>query len=247
MLEHYGQLAQQRAAERAAAAFGAPPGTSLEELPDGVDLEEAAMLEAAMLGVPYTGRLPAFGRAGPSTGTSLGGAPPSPGAMEQRSLRAEQDAAYEESLALDRAKQQSFAAAQEAAQAQQRLEREAAAEAAAAAAAADQTRAAVLDTKRARLPMEPPGDEAGALSIVVRMPDGSRQGRRFRASDPLQAVFDFIDLAQDAQCSSGSAPLQPGAYRLVTQFPRRTYMDGSSESLESVGISSGSALFVEAL
>ncbi|GJM99308.1 hypothetical protein PR202_ga16398 [Eleusine coracana subsp. coracana] len=43
-----------------------------------------------------------------------------------------------------------------------------------------------LASKKASLPSEPPPDNEGAVTLVVRMPDGSRQGRRFLKSDKLQ-------------------------------------------------------------
>lgn len=88
------------AAAAAAAVTGVAVGDDEAplDLPEGINLEEARMLEAAMLGIPYQGRMPDFSNAA----AAAAGPPLSPGAMEQRSLRAEQDAAYEESLALDR-------------------------------------------------------------------------------------------------------------------------------------------------
>jgi hypothetical protein len=89
----------------AAAAAAAVTGVAVDhdevplDLPEGINLEEARMLEAAMLGIPYQGRMPDFSNA---AAAAAAGPPLSPGAFEQRSLRAEQDAAYEESLALDR-------------------------------------------------------------------------------------------------------------------------------------------------
>jgi hypothetical protein len=88
------------AAAAAAAVTGvAVGGDEPLDLPEGINLEEARMLEAAMLGIPYQGRMPDFSA---EAAAAAAGPPLSPGAMEQRSLRAEQDAAYEESLALDR-------------------------------------------------------------------------------------------------------------------------------------------------
>jgi hypothetical protein len=87
------------AAAAAAAVTGVADDVPLD-LPEGINLEEARMLEAAMLGIPYQGRMPDFSNA--AAAAAAAGPPLSPGAMEQRSLRAEQDAAYEESLALDR-------------------------------------------------------------------------------------------------------------------------------------------------
>jgi hypothetical protein len=68
-------------------------------LPEEINLEEARMLEAAMLGIPYAGRMPDFSGAQDAAAAA---APLSPGTIEQRTLRQEQDDAYEESLALDR-------------------------------------------------------------------------------------------------------------------------------------------------
>lgn len=46
----------------------------------------------------------------------------------------------------------------------------------------------MLAAKRASLPKEPLPNAEGAVTVVVRMPDGSRQGRRFLKSDQLQVV-----------------------------------------------------------
>lgn len=75
-------------------------------MPEGVDVEEARMLEAAMLGIPYTGRMPDFvngggfggGGFGGGVGGGGGGEPVSPGVQAHRAIREEQDWAYQESL-----------------------------------------------------------------------------------------------------------------------------------------------------
>ena len=92
----------------------------------------------------------------------------------------------------------------------------------------------MLAAKRASLPKEPLPNSEGAVTVVVRMPDGSRQGRRFLKSDQLQVgcfqlpvpygtfiinytcfqlsgillqvLFDFIDISKS---------FKPGTYRLV--------------------------------
>ena len=162
-----------------------------------------------------------------------------------------------------RAKQESIAAAQEAAEAQQLAEQESAAAAARAEADAARALAELLQSKRQRLESspEPAPGEAGSFTVVVRLPDGSRKGRRFRGSDQLQAVFDFVDVqctGTDAAAAAGGSGgaagsdggcggVRPGAYRLVTQFPRKVYVEGSSQSLADAGITSDSALFIEQL
>ncbi len=84
--------------------MGALHGTPSLDLPDGINVEEARMLEAAMLGVPYSGRMPDFAReAAEREAREVAGlAAVDPNVAEQRLLVSEQDAAYEESLALDR-------------------------------------------------------------------------------------------------------------------------------------------------
>lgn len=150
-----------------------------------------------------------------------------------------------------RAKQESIAAAQAAEEARRQAEQEAAEATARADAEVKQQLAALLAAKHQRLSAEPSSAEAGSVSIVVRMPDGSRKGRRFTVTDQLQAVFDFVDVqnGQAAAAAAGDADdgIKPGSYRLVTQFPRKVYVEGTGETLQEAGINSDSALFVELL
>lgn len=86
------------------AGFGIGRDAGLPDMPAGVDVEEARMLEAAMLGIPYTGRMPDFGADGAADpGGAFGGGgaaaqPTSPGVHRTRALREEQDWAYQASL-----------------------------------------------------------------------------------------------------------------------------------------------------
>ncbi|GIL87278.1 hypothetical protein Vretimale_1769 [Volvox reticuliferus] len=94
------------------------------ELPEGMsrhELEEARMMEAALLGVPYEGR----GLRDFSSGRAAGGLEEmAPELREHRELRWDQDRAYEESLAADRAKEQAAARAKAEAEARERAQRE---------------------------------------------------------------------------------------------------------------------------
>lgn len=154
-----------------------------------------------------------------------------------------------------RAKQASITAAAEAAEAAARAEAEAAEAAAAAEQRATQELAALLAAKQARLPPEPAPDAPGVFKVVVRVPDGSRKGRRFRPSDALQALFDYVDVECSSGGGSGSSSgggagggaLAPGRYRLVTQFPRKVFVEGGGDSLAAAGIEGDTALFVEVL
>lgn len=47
----------------------------------------------------------------------------------------------------------------------------------------------LLAAKEATLPQEPAPDDENAVTLLVRMPDGSRRGRRFLKSNKLQVTF----------------------------------------------------------
>jgi hypothetical protein len=61
--------------------------------------------------------------------------------------------------------------------------------------------------RKAALPIEPSGENEDAITLLVRMPDSSRHGRRFLKSDKLKYLFDFIDAA---------GLVKPGTYRVVS-------------------------------
>ena len=50
-----------------------------------------------------------------------------------------------------------------------------------------------VQAKAAALPPEPPAGESATTACLIRLPDGSRFQRRFRLTDPLPALFNFID------------------------------------------------------
>ena len=82
-----------------------------DDLPEGVtraELEEARMLEAAMLGVPYEGHVPdgsGLGVSGFGIGAENGAPPPSAAVQEARIIRGDTDWAYQESLRMDKEKE----------------------------------------------------------------------------------------------------------------------------------------------
>ncbi|MCI56180.1 ara4-interacting protein [Trifolium medium] len=49
---------------------------------------------------------------------------------------------------------------------------------------------AQLAAKEVSLPPEPSSDDENAVNLLVKMPDGSRRGRRFLRSDKLQILVD---------------------------------------------------------
>ncbi|KAJ0964134.1 hypothetical protein J5N97_029256 [Dioscorea zingiberensis] len=213
--------------------------------------DEAVMLEAAMFGgvpegagyFPYPPH-----QVLQTSSTSLyprAPRPPSPTLVEQRMLREQQDDEYLAALQADREKELKFmeeaehrrleeAAAREASLEREKLQEE-------------ENRRKMLEeeefesklaAKEASLPQEPSTDDESAVTLLVRMPDGSRRGRRFLKSDKLQFLFNFIDIGR---------LVKPGTYRLVRPFPRRAFTDGESElTLSELGLTSKQeALFLE--
>ncbi|MCD7447597.1 hypothetical protein HAX54_032215 [Datura stramonium] len=209
--------------------------------------DEAVMLEAALFGgipegtgyrLPYAPHQPiqngADGPMGPNQWRMH--RPPSPSLVAQRLLREQQDDEYHAALQADRekelkAKQEAEAALEEKRQKEEESRRKAEEE---------KEMERQLAAKEASLPQEPTADNENAVNLVVRMPDGSRRGRRFLKSDRLQSLFDYIDVGR---------VVKPGTYRLVRPYPRRAFSDGESTlSLDELGLTSKQeALFLESI
>ncbi|KAL6174637.1 hypothetical protein ACLB2K_051283 [Fragaria x ananassa] len=202
--------------------------------------DEAVMLEAAMFGgipegsgyhVPYAPHH--FMR--PESPYPLPvPRPPSPSLTAHRMIREQQDDEYLASLQADREKELK---AIEEAEAHREAEREKEEESQRKV-EEEQELERQLAAKEVSLPQEPASDDVNAVTLLVRMPDGSRHGRRFLKTDKLQSLFNFIDIGRR---------VKPGAYRVVRPFPRRAFSDGESAlTLNELGLTSKQeALFLE--
>uniref|UniRef100_A0A1J3D2N9 UBX domain-containing protein n=1 Tax=Noccaea caerulescens TaxID=107243 RepID=A0A1J3D2N9_NOCCA len=95
-------------------------------------------------------------------------------------------------------------------------------------------------TKKVVLPIEPAVENEDAITLLVRMPDSSRHGRRFLKSDKLKHLFDFIDAV---------GLVKPGTYRVVRSYPRRAFslQDGALTFEELSLTNKQEALFLELL
>ncbi|KAL3499402.1 hypothetical protein ACH5RR_038495 [Cinchona calisaya] len=160
--------------------------------------------------------------------------PPSPSLTAQRLLREQQDDEFLASLQADREKELKAKEEAEAALLEERRKEEELRQKLQEEQEVDRQ----LAVKEASLPQEPPSHDEGAVTLLVRMPDGSRRGRRFLKSDRLQCLFDFIDI---------SRAVKPGKYRLVRPYPRRAFSDTESAlTLNELGLTSKQeALFLE--
>lgn len=209
--------------------------------------DEAVMLEAAIFGgIPEgTGyRLPSAPHQPIQNGADGPMGPyqwrmpraPSPSLVAQRLLREQQDDEYHAALQADREKELKAKQEAEAALEEKRLEEEELRRKA----EEEKEMERQLAAKEASLPQEPKADNENAVNLVVRMPDGSRRGRRFLKSDRLQCLFDYIDVGR---------VIKPGTYRLIRPYPRRAFSDGESTlSLDELGLNSKQeALFLESI
>lgn len=152
-----------------------------------------------------------------------------PSLNHARSLRAQQDSEFEQSLQMDRAKAESEKAESE------RLAREQREEAERAAASAN-----ALEAKRARLPPIPAADATEQVTeLLIRLPSGKRLQRRFYASNTLGDVYDFVDL------ESGDE-LEGDGYQLITPMPRIAFKDRTA-SLEDAQLLRRAMLVVDRL
>ncbi|CAM8906519.1 unnamed protein product [Rhodiola kirilowii] len=210
--------------------------------------DEAVMLEAAMFGgIPETSEYNAFAARRimqPNLNGNFGAymrpepRPPSPNLTAQRIIREQQDDEYLASLQADiekaEARRLEEQAARDAAlEEQKRKEEESLRKL-----EEEQELERQLAAKEASIPQEPSPDDASAVNLLVRMPDGSRRGRRFLKSDKLRSLFDYIDIGR---------VVKPGTYRLVRPYPRRAFGDGDTIlTLNELGLTSKQeALYLE--
>lgn len=215
--------------------------------------DEAVMLEAAMFGgLPERTSYP-FRYPSQSSTDRVANLyprmprPPSPTLAAQRLLREQQDDEYIAALNADREKEikamheaelrrSEEAAARQAAFEKERLEKEEAERRL----IKEQEYERLLTAKESSLPEEPGLNDENAVTVLIRMPDGSRCGRRFLKSDKLQCLINYIDVGR---------MVKPGSYRLVRPFPRRAFGESENDlSLSELGLTSKQeALFLESI
>ncbi|KAG9139361.1 hypothetical protein Leryth_024038 [Lithospermum erythrorhizon] len=210
-----------------------------------VEHDEAVMLEAAMFGgipegstypIPFPSHQLLYNGSNSSVGPYSRPAPrpPSPSLTAQRLLREQQDDEYLASLQADKEKEVKAKEEEEAVLVEERIKevesRRKIEE--------DQELERQLAAKETSLPQEPALGDENAVTLLIRMPDGSRRGRRFLKSDKLQCLFDFIDVGR---------VIKPGTYKVIIPYPRRAFSDGeSSLTLNELGLTSKQeALFLE--
>ncbi|KAI8826020.1 thioredoxin-like protein [Fimicolochytrium jonesii] len=151
---------------------------------------------------------------------------------QSRSIREQQDEAYQASLRADREKRRK---AEEEAE-RTRLEEEAARK-------EEEEREAFLERRKRRreellanLPTEPAADAPNITKLSIRLPSGDRVIRRFDADDLVSKLYEFVE-TRDLE------PLE-GEFLVVGTFPREVY-DDLEKSLKEVGLVPSASLVVE--
>ncbi|EED21332.1 UBX domain protein [Talaromyces stipitatus ATCC 10500] len=169
-----------------------------------------------------------------------------------RTLRQEQDSAYERSLAQDRERARQR---REAEAARQRAEEEAAARLA----AAEKRAADLQQWKRWRaqnLGPEPAEDNTNAIRVSIRLPSGERVIRKFAPDADLEEVYAFVECYEvltggegdeDEKEATATEPVgfeHKYGFRLVSPMPRTVYeVEAGGSVRERIG--RGGNLLVE--
>ncbi|KAI9932039.1 hypothetical protein ASPWEDRAFT_111192 [Aspergillus wentii DTO 134E9] len=165
-----------------------------------------------------------------------------------RSLREQQDSAYERSLAIDRERARQR---REAEAARQREEQEAAERR-----AAEEKRVQDLQQwklwRAQSIPDEPGADVKDAIRISIRLPTGERVIRKFTPEADIEVLYAFVecyDTLQELQQGASRAQKPEGfdhqyGFRLVSPMPRAVYeVDAGGSIRDKIG--RGGNLLVE--
>ncbi|KAJ5291990.1 hypothetical protein N7478_001241 [Penicillium angulare] len=142
-----------------------------------------------------------------------------------RSLREQQDSAYERSLAIDRERARQR---REAEAARQREEQEAA-DRQAAEEKRERDLAQWKQWRAQTLPVEPGTDVKDAVRISVRLPSGERIMRRFAADAEIEELYAVVECYEELQAGRLSEVSKPEefthqyGFRLVSPMPRAVY------------------------
>lgn len=159
-------------------------------------------------------------------------------AAERARLREEQAAEYEESLRIDREREEELQRRQREEEEEKRLELERIQKETEAAQAEKERIATIMEEARQKL-KEEPGPEEKRVTVALKFPDGRRMKRAFRAEDDVAQIYYFAN-------SEAGESLASREYHIVEAMPRRVYEDRSA-TLETAGLQGQCALLVELL
>ena len=208
-------------------------------VPEGIDLEEAKQLEAAMFGVAY--EAPAARQPiDPSQPLPFVDMNASEDVLRSRFEKYEQDAAFQESLRLDQEKETKRALEEH----RKLLEKEEAE------AKEKKRRVEVerhIEEAKSTLEDEPAAGSPDVVTIRLTFPNSAKLQRRFLKTQSLKNMFAFIDSNSTAEPDGGPHKVLPKTYRLIAHHPRREIEYSSKGTIGSMTSSNMEAFFVELL
>lgn len=167
---------------------------------------------------------------------------------DREQLRLEQASEYEESLRIDREREDAKRKKQQEEEEKQRAieeeeqrrlkeKEDAQAKAKEEEEALRARTSSMIESARSRLSDEPPADEAGRVMVRIRTPEGKALKRAFRSTDPVSQVYDFT-------LAEGGDELALQDFRLIATMPRAVYEEKQA-TLGEVGLQGQCALLVE--
>lgn len=166
-----------------------------------------------------------------------------------RSLRTEQDSAYERSLAIDRERaRQKKEEAEAAAAAAERAQREAEAEA-----VREEKRKQWKAWRSTTILPEPPASDKNIVRVALKMPEESGAGRivrRFEQDAPLEELYAFVECYDVEESEMGGT--KPDDYeheygfRVASILPREVYEPSTSVTMGKKIGRSGNLIVEEA-
>ena len=156
-----------------------------------------------------------------------------------RSLRTEQDSAYERSLAIDRERaRQKKEEAEIAAAARERAEREAAA-----IAVREEKQRQWKAWRATTILPEPPASDKSIVRVALKMPEESGAGRivrRFKQDAPMDELYAFVECFDVEESQMGGTPPEDYeheyGFRIASTLPREVYEPSASVTMgEKIG------------
>lgn len=155
--------------------------------------------------------------------------------MERRAMMAQQDAEFEESQLADQMRQ----AQEESMRLEEERVRKAEEESRIMHEIEEKTQRSLVQNRAAAVPPEPQDSDPEKLSLMFRMPDGSRKQRKFVKSNTIAQLYAYVDgLLLDMEEDL------VGKYTLGTSFPRATY-ERSDMTLSDSKLENQMALIIQ--
>jgi FAS-associated factor 2 len=79
-----------------------------------------------------------------------------------------------------------------------------------------------FEKKKLKFPQEPSENEVSISTILFRLPDGSKVERRFKDTDSMELLFDYLEIKHNLPCES---------IELVLNFPKKFYSHSKIQNL----------------